>query len=307
MLLIDDEADHASINTSKTERTSINRSLVELLTVFQQSSYVGYTATPYANLFSDSDDAENIFPRNFIVNIPAPDNYVGVAKVFGSDDDPDSGIEGVDGLPIVRNLDVIDEDFEALVPPKHKIDFIPEALPQSLHTAIKAFVITCAVRNVRRRTCSMSKHDSMLVHLSRFTDVMDRYHVLLKAEKDRLEAAIRTGSRSVLAEFKEVWDNDFSKTFENMPLADRGVSVSWDEVQDELHHVLLKIDVRNIHGKSGEFLDYDKHRENGLSVIAIGENRPLPSSASPRRQPRKGVGARLSDDTMLSREPTCGP
>jgi hypothetical protein len=270
MLLIDDEADHASINTSKTDRTAINNAMVELLTVFQQSSYVGYTATPYANLFSDSDDAENIFPRNFIVNIPAPDNYVGVAKVFGSDDDPDTGIEGVDGLPIVRNLDVIDEDFEAFVPPKHKIDFVPEALPDSLNTAIKAFVITCAVRNVRRRSVSMSKHDSMLVHLSRFTNVMDRYHVLLKAEKDRLEAAVRTGSKSVLAEFKDVWDKDFAITFDKMPLADRGIPVSWDEVQDELHHVLLKIDVRNIHGKSGEFLDYDKHRENGLSVIAIG-------------------------------------
>ena len=270
MLLIDDEADHASINTSKTERTSINNAMVELLTVFQQSSYVGYTATPYANLFSDPDDAENIFPRNFIVNIPAPDNYVGVAKVFGSDDDPDSGIEGVDGLPIVRNLEVIDEDYQAFVPPKHKIDFVPEALPESLKTAIKAFVITCAVRNVRRRTISMSKHDSMLVHLSRFTDVMDRYHVLLKAEKDRLEAAVRTGSKSVTAEFKDVWDSDFAKTFEAMPLADQGIPVTWDEVQDELHHVLIKIDVRNIHGKSGEFLDYDKHRENGLSVIALG-------------------------------------
>lgn len=270
MLLIDDEADHASINTSKTDRTAINNAMVELLTVFQQSSYVGYTATPYANLFSDSDDAENIFPRNFIVNIPAPDNYVGVAKVFGSDDDPDTGIEGVDGLPIVRNLDVIDKDFEAFVPPKHKIDFVPEALPDSLKTAIKAFVITCAVRNVRRRTISMSKHESMLVHLSRFTEVMNRYHALLKAEKDRLEAGVRRGSRTVLAEIKEVWDGDFAKTFEKMPLADRGLSVSWEEVQDELHHVLLKIDVRNIHGKSGEFLDYDKHRENGLSVIAIG-------------------------------------
>lgn len=270
MLLIDDEADHASINTSKADRTAINNAMVELLTVFQQSSYVGYTATPYANLFSDPDDAENIFPRNFIVNIPAPDNYVGVAKVFGSDDDPDSGIEGVDGLPIVRNLDEIDEDFEAFVPPKHKIDFVPEALPESLKTAIKAFVITCAVRNVRRRTVSMSKHDSMLVHLSRFTDVMDRYHSLLKAEKDRLEAAVRMESQTVIAEFKEVWDNDFSPTFEKMPLADQGIPVTWESVTGELYHALVKIDVRNIHGKSGEFLDYDKHRENGLSVIAIG-------------------------------------
>lgn len=270
MLLIDDEADHASINTSKTDRTAINNAMVELLTVFQQSSYVGYTATPYANLFSDSDDTENIFPRNFIVNIPAPDNYVGVAKVFGSDDDPDSELEGVDGLPIVRNLDVIDEDFEALVPPKHKITFVPEALPDSLKTAIKAFVITCAVRNVRRRSVGMSKHDSMLVHLSRYTDVMDRYHVLLQAEKDRLEAGIRTGSQSVLSDFKKVWEDDFVPTFSKMPPEDRGIEVGWDAVVDELPHVLLKVTVRNIHGTSGEFLDYDKQRENGLCVIAIG-------------------------------------
>ena len=270
MLLIDDEADHASINTSKTDRTAINNAMVELLTVFQQSSYVGYTATPYANLFSDSDDTENIFPRNFIVNIPAPDNYVGVAKVFGSDDDPDSEIAGVDGLPIVRMLEEIDKDYEVLVPPKHKITFVPEALPDSLKTAIKAFVITCAVRNVRRRSVGMSKHDSMLVHLSRFTDVMDRYHVLLQAEKDRLEAGIRTGSQSVLSDFKKVWDDDFVPTFSKMPPEDRGIQVEWEEVVDELSHVLLKVAVRNIHGNSGEFLDYDKHRENGLCVIAIG-------------------------------------
>jgi len=270
MLLIDDEADHASINTSKTERTAINNAMVELLTVFQQSSYVGYTATPYANLFSDPDDAENIFPRNFIVNIPAPDNYVGVSKVFGNDDDPDSGIEGTVGLPIVRNLNLVDKGYESVVPPKHKIDFNPEILPESLKTAIKAFIITCAVRNVRRRKYPMSKHDSMLVHLSRFTDVMDRFHILLQAEKDRLEAAIRTGSESMLKDFKKVWDDDFVPTFSKMPVADQGIAVEWDAVVDELPHVLRKVAVRNIHGVSGEVLDYDKQRENGLCVIAIG-------------------------------------
>ncbi len=270
MLLIDDEADHASINTSKTERTAINNAMVELLTVFQQSSYVGYTATPYANLFSDPDDAENIFPRNFIVNIPAPDNYVGVSKVFGNDADPDNDVEGTAGLPIVRNLDVIDKGYEKLVPPKHKIDFNPTALPESLKTAIRAFIITCAVRNVRRRSRPMSKHDSMLVHLSRFTNVMDRYHVLLQAEKDRLEAGIRTGSQSVISDFKKVWEDDFVPTFSKMPPEDRGIQVEWEAVVDELPHVLLKVAVRNIHGNSGEFLDYDKQRENGLCVIAIG-------------------------------------
>ena len=73
LLLIDDEADNASINTSKdpTRSTAINTVIREILQLFDRSSYVGYTATPFANIFidPDSDDemlGDELFPRNFI-------------------------------------------------------------------------------------------------------------------------------------------------------------------------------------------------------------------------------------------------
>ena len=94
MLLIDDEADNASINTkyAKDEVTKINAQIRDLLATFHRSCYVGYTATPFANIFVDPDqydDAlkEDLFPRHFIIGLDAPTNYFGASKVF------------IDGLP----------------------------------------------------------------------------------------------------------------------------------------------------------------------------------------------------------------
>ena len=90
MLLIDDEADNASVNTKKSEEeqpTAINECIRSLLNVFSRSNYVGYTATPYANIFinPDSDDemlSDDLFPRHFIYALNAPSNYIGATGIF---------------------------------------------------------------------------------------------------------------------------------------------------------------------------------------------------------------------------------
>ena len=94
MLLIDDEADNASINTKYGKKlvTTINGQIRDLLNMFHRSCYVGYTATPFANIFIDPDQDdemynEDLFPRDFIIGLDAPTNYFGPTKIF------------VDGLP----------------------------------------------------------------------------------------------------------------------------------------------------------------------------------------------------------------
>ena len=89
MLLIDDEADNASINIRKgiEEVSRINGQIRQLLAVFDKSCYVGYTATPFANIFIDPDTddemfGEDLFPRDFIVSLDPPDNYFGPKRVF---------------------------------------------------------------------------------------------------------------------------------------------------------------------------------------------------------------------------------
>ncbi|MDZ7640957.1 MAG: hypothetical protein U5J62_02855 [Desulfurivibrio sp.] len=94
MLMIDDEADNASINTSKNpdEATKINSLIRTILNLFYKRCYIGYTATPFANIFIDPDtDADmlgnDLFPRDFIVSLDAPSNYVGAEKIFGEESD----------------------------------------------------------------------------------------------------------------------------------------------------------------------------------------------------------------------------
>lgn len=99
-LIIDDEADAASVNATKdiNDIKAINKLIRTLLNVFDQNTFVGYTATPYANLFipQDFNDelttvvkgktyfiGEDLFPKDFIINIIAPKNYIGAAKIFG--------------------------------------------------------------------------------------------------------------------------------------------------------------------------------------------------------------------------------
>jgi len=119
MLLIDDEADNASINTKygKELVTTINGQIRDLLNIFHRRCYIGYTATPFANIFIDPDQDdemynEDLFPRDFIIGLDAPSNYFGATKVF------------VDGLPEEGKLQVrryITDNDDSL-PIKHKID-----------------------------------------------------------------------------------------------------------------------------------------------------------------------------------------
>ena len=268
MLLIDDEADHASINTASGEdMTAINHQLVNLLSSFERAAYVGYTATPYANLFSDDTSSKNLFPRNFIINIQPPDNYVGPAKVFGLDDDVESGIQAEESLGIVRELR--QQDYIRQIPEKHKTEFRPTEIPEKMREAIHAFIIASAVRVVRGRRRNFSKHNSMLIHVSRFTKVIDKFVLLVTAEIDALRRSLETGSPSVVESMKKLWKTDFVPTTEKVPDYYDIPEATWDDVADELVHCIRKTCVRAIHGSSPDILDYDR-QDDGLFVIAIG-------------------------------------
>jgi hypothetical protein len=184
LLVIDDEADNASIDTNPLifdengtpledhDPTKINALIRRLLHSFEQSAYVAYTATPFANIFIHPDGSihscgDDLFPRSFIINLPTPSNYVGPSKVFGLDADPTISIDEVEDLPIIRSVD----DAQEWMPYKHKKNHIPCELPQSLKEAIRAFILSCAIRIVRGQE---KKHNSMLVHVTLLTDVQEK-------------------------------------------------------------------------------------------------------------------------------------
>src|SRR5262249_37715516 len=104
-LIIDDEADQASVNTATNdkERTAVNRGIVGLLELLPRSAYVGYTATPFANVFIDPSHAKDLYPRNFIVDLPKPADYFGPEQIFGRERiDQIEDDRSVTGLDVIR-------------------------------------------------------------------------------------------------------------------------------------------------------------------------------------------------------------
>ncbi len=284
LLLIDDEADNASINTKAGKEDSdgeesvsaINGKIREILDCFEKASYVGYTATPFANIFINPEGqtdkhGEDIFPRSFIINVKAPSDYVGPAKVFGLGGDVDAGIEAHDGLPIVRRI----ADFSTvdMFPPKHKMDHVPVRLPDSLKRAIRVFILTSAARRARGQG---KKHCSMLVHVTRFVDVQNRVAGLVKTELSGLQRRISDGdgirTPTLLHELEELWKTEFIPVSEQLG-KEAGSFVTWAQVAAELHAAAFKIAVLPINGYAKEALDYKDHEAEGRSVIAVGGNK----------------------------------
>lgn len=285
-LVIDDEADNASINTNPPLRdadgniladqdvTAINGLIRRLLNSFEKSAYVGYTATPFANIFIYPDGehdefGEDLFPRSFIINLPAPSNYLGPGRVFGIAPNGSGSAAGQRELPVIRVLD----DYAAAIPNNHKKTDLVVQLPDSLRQAIKAFVLVCAARTCRGQS---RDHNSMLIHVTRFTAVQASVMNLVQEElryiQQRLEYLDSKKSSELLKELETLWREDFIPTTSEVAreLQDESLKeVTWERVREQLFSSAAKIQLKTINGSAKDVLDYYDHK-NGLSVIAIG-------------------------------------
>ncbi len=299
LLMIDDEADHASVDTGLQEYDEdgkpdqdydpkvINGLIRRILHSFNKSALVGYTATPFANIFIHDkgrtlEEGEDLFPRSFILNLPAPSNYSGPARIFGLEPNVETG-NGSSPLSLVRHVTdhaISDSAAERIgwAPPGHKNGHRPlydgrDEIPPSLREAIMAFILACAGRRARGQT---GVHHSMLVHVTRFTSVQKAVKRQVEKEVQVIERRLRhgeTGTSSFREGFKKMWEEDFLPTTSSVILetGDNHLPVlSWEVVEPHLLDVLDDVRVREINGTAGDVLDYENHRQTGLAVIAIG-------------------------------------
>jgi hypothetical protein len=288
ILVIDDEADQASVDTGDQdfdgsvpdpdyEPTRINGQIRLLLEAFDRSAYVAYTATPFANiLIHDERSAErfgaDLFPKSFIVNLAAPSNYIGPASLFGINGD--RAADSPDPLPLIRE---IDQDEEGWIAAPHDSSFVPltggqPRIPTSLETAILAFILVCAARRARGKPTA---HNSMLVHVSRFTAVQLQVHTQVETWfKDvSRQLRYRTGSEALLQRMQDLWEDDFEPTTRAVaetPFGRDITSLSWSDVETELATAAESIVPRLVNSQIREPLDYEAARDHGLNVIAIG-------------------------------------
>lgn len=256
LLIVDDEADNASVNVRKEgqEPATINRLIRRIIAKFARSSYVAYTATPFANVFINPDNETDLFPSNFIYSLNTPSHYIGAASIFLEDGKHHHQLRDID-------------DAEASFPHVHKKDHPVTALPESLREAVRVFLLGCAVRDIRGEEL---RHRSMLVNVSRFTDVQARVSEKIRGFLYGLQQEIHqylAGSswrrHPDLVRLQQVWEDEFA-----------GTGVTWEEIRGRLHESVASVKVVTVNQKSGqdEKLDYSRYQNTrmGRRVIAVG-------------------------------------
>ncbi|MCC3372295.1 Z1 domain-containing protein [Cohnella sp. REN36] len=267
LLLIDDEADNASVNTKKDDEdpTAINAAIRSILKRFYKSSYLGITATPFANIFinpetNDEMVGDDLFPRDFIYVLSPPTNYIGADAIFGTSSNYDHCLIKIDS-----------EEIDHFFPFSHKKDHPVDALPPSMLEAIGFFVLANAIRDLRGDT---SEHRSMLVNVSRFTDVQVHTKDHINTWLNQMQSDLRNYASLNEDEALRIRSLYFLKKVWNKHGLKEKAGIDWIELQQNyLYKAAAPIEVRAVNQRTGAAsLDYYNHKEHGFRVVAVGGN-----------------------------------
>jgi hypothetical protein len=283
VLVIDDEADQASLNTkdcynadgtlkSDFDPTKINGCIRRLLNLFECNSYVGYTATPFANIFippkaTNNKYGDDLFPKDFIVNIPRSSTYIGALEFFGLKDEA----EEIKSMPLYRE---ISKGKDYLGKGTKKDDTVGK-IPEELKTALKTFLISVAIRYLRGQRC---KPNSMLIHIVRYKSQQNI--VKKKIETYFTEEVcnyIKNEDKEIENDLKKIWESDFVNTTEKLRVDFsqymKGiVDIAWNDVYTEIKRIVKDKEyvIYSINGDSDDALIYENHKGEPFNVIAIG-------------------------------------
>lgn len=287
LLIVDDECDYASINTkSKEKRTAINGLIGTLFNLYKTTTYVGYTATPYANIFIDKDDTPDnidLFPNDFIVLLEPPDNYIGGLKTFRKWTDEERKEYSISKKLYGPHIKLLDENESNFLPTIHKIEDEPQTLPNSLKEAICSFLIANCIRTLKG---DVTQHRSMLVNISRFNDIQEKLKKLIEDFVIDLKNAIeQTYKRNSLRKFlnsdltqmvynvwskNDVYFSNFGEDLSKNIKANR-TRFSWNEIQSVLYDEIIKFETAVVNFKHKlDRYDYDSKKDIGSRVIVIG-------------------------------------
>ena len=280
ILIIDDEADNASVNTRSLEDpTTINKAIRAIFNKFPIASYVGYTATPFANIFINPYSEENnldLFPSDFIVQLHSPDTYFGGRKVFPN---------GNDELP--HCLWLLNEEEEGFLPVIHNKEYVYRELAESLKQAIREFAINNVIRTLRNQP---TKHRSMMINITRYNDVQERIRFCVEEYLNNFLNAIDQLSSMPVNKFIEnsecraVYDlyrTDFYESIRNGNPTEGILPITWEMIQAGLSDEVKRFTVAVINSRNGKMtrrnelgnnarFDYEDYKYEGARVIAIG-------------------------------------
>lgn len=271
LLIIDDEADQASIDTRGTypagndlldadyEDPSVTNGLIrKVLRKFQRSAYVAYTATPFANILIphdaySPDHGVDLYPKDFIIDLPKPPGYFGAEELFGIFDDPDS--ERSDGLDVLRFIPDVDVDL-----------IFAGGFPASLNQALMDFVLAGAARAQRGQG---DQPATMLVHTSHLIREQNLLAECIEERFQELRDEWRYQRNYGIREMLHGrWEAEFRPVIRENHIE---LDVPFEEIEQHIGPFFESVNVRAINSDTGDVLDYE--HERGLKAVAVGGNR----------------------------------
>lgn len=316
-LIIDDEADNASLNNLGKKgvdyASTINGHIRALLNLFTRKTYLGYTATPFANVLQDRNglsalrwpvsyrvngeavtkefgQVNNIFPDDFIELLNPPSNYVGAKQIFETI--LDDGVK----IPLVEIVNDADQEFPLRILKDDgneraavRNDPFPARLPASLEDATQCFILSIALRLSRVADMTDSgmfnPHHTMLVHISRFIPWQNKTKELLRAYVDKLTTDINNdlpnNKKLIYGTLEKTWNRYYATIVQNIRsylpegyIDEFLVPKTFTEVKQHLTDAVKGIEVKAVNSETGDKLQYVKDAfGNGRKYIAVGGNR----------------------------------
>ncbi|NQT26143.1 Z1 domain-containing protein, partial [candidate division KSB1 bacterium] len=259
LLVIDDEADQASINTNAndpdSDPTRTNEAIRRLLELFPRKAYIGYTATPFANVLIDMTTEhqlleDDLYPRNFIVSLPKPDGYFGTSILFQGD---------------------LAQRFIKEIPDEANTFIRYGNMTENLSIAIDQFILCCAVRNLRGDS---EKPMSMLVHVSHRISNMSTINTIVSNYIENVTGRYnnRIHSRGLKEHYRDIWQNIIpdSEAISTSLDITTNVIPDFDQIWEEISNVFGVLRIVELNSASDDVLDYTTGEE--IKVIAIGGN-----------------------------------
>jgi hypothetical protein len=256
LLIIDDEADNASPNTNKEDLdpTRINEKIREIKGLFYKSSYVGFTATPFANIFIDpfvnvDGLGDDLFPKDFIYYLNPADQYIGPSQIFYKDSKFNYWL-------------ISNDDCETVLPAKHRKDANLSRIPYSLRKALILFFITNAIRDLRG---DEAEHRAMLINMSVYTSMHGKIADFVENESENIRREYALYSltdeallNEVIIETKLLFEQEYMST-----------EYDFVDILKVLYKSNESVFVKMINSDN-DMVNYKEHKNESARVIFIG-------------------------------------
>lgn len=262
-ILIDDEADQASINTARDQNrpTVINRRIREIIDTLPKVAYVGYTATPFANVLIDPSDDNDLYPRDFIIDLPRPADYVGTETIFGreplsADDADDEASEGLDMVRLVP-----EDELSSLRPVGRKLENFEPDVTESLEEALRYFVMSTAARRCRGMG---NPHATMLVHTTMRVAVHWEFKKLIERDLTAISNRLHRRDGTLIESLERQWNDEMGRVPSGgLP------TVCFEEVLAALPAVMDEVRVVMDNSYSDDRIAYGT---DPVTAVAVGGN-----------------------------------